>query len=155
MAQIGLLEDNARIAHLCATILQYAGHQVIVYKHPRECLQALLPQAVHENDNLPVSSPASPPPLPVEVLILDLNLPDMGGVDVLQSLCAHPQTRLLPLIFCTAATPSEIMRALRIAPQARLVEKPFTFQELISAITHALEARKEQQKKQTIGKEIV
>lgn len=155
MAQIGLLEDNARIAHLCATILQYAGHQVIIYNHPRECLQALLPEAVHENNDTPLPQPESPPTLPVEVLILDLNLPDMGGVDVLQSLCSHPQTCCLPLIFCTAATPSEIMRALRIAPQACLVEKPFTFQELISAITHVLETHKEQQKKQTIGNEIV
>jgi len=150
MAQIGLLEDNARIAHLCATILQYAGHQVIIYKHPRECLQALLPEAIHENNDLQLESR---PSLPVEVLILDLNLPDMGGVDVLESLCAHPQTCCLPLIFCTAATPSEIMRALRIAPQARLVEKPFTFQELISAITQVLETRKGQQ--QAIGNEIV
>lgn len=152
MAQIGLLEDNARIAHLCATILQYAGHQVTIYKHPYECLQALLPQAMHENDSQPLSQP---PPLPIEMLILDLNLPDIGGVDVLQSLCSHPQTCCLPLIFCTAATPSEITRALRIAPRARLVEKPFTFQELISTITYILDEQKEQQKKQAIENEIV
>ena|SRR5437660_7235439 len=154
MAQIGLLEDNARIAHLCATILQYAGHQVTVYKHPHECLQDLLPQTVHENNNPPLSPPTLPP-LPVEVLILDLNLPDIGGVEVLQSLCSHPQTRFLPLIFCTAATPSEIMRALRIAPQACLVEKPFTFEELISAITHVLEAHDDPQKKQIMRNEII
>ena len=152
MAQIGLLEDNARIANLCATILQYAGHQVTIYEHPRACLQALLPEAAPEDNNQPLSHPTSS--LPVEVLILDLNLPDIGGIDVLQSLCAHPQTRLLPLIFCTAATPSEIMRALRIAPQACLVEKPFTFQELIAAITQALELQKEQLQKQTIKNEI-
>lgn len=154
MAQIGLLEDNARIANLCATILQYAGHQVTIYEHPRACLQALLPDAAHEDNNQPLSCP-TPPPLPVEVLILDLNLPDIGGIDVLQSLCAHPQTRLLPLIFCTAATPSEIMRALRIAPQACLVEKPFTFQELIAAITQALELQQEQLQKQAIRNEIL
>src|SRR5437764_15395972 len=42
MAQVGLLEDNARIARLCATLLQYAGHQVTVYDTPQQCLHALL-----------------------------------------------------------------------------------------------------------------
>ena len=42
MAQVGLLEDNMRIARLCATMLQYAGHDVTIYEHPRECLRALV-----------------------------------------------------------------------------------------------------------------
>ena len=42
MAQIGLLEDNARIAKLCATLLEYAGHQVTVFDTSQKCLHALL-----------------------------------------------------------------------------------------------------------------
>lgn len=139
MAQVGLLEDNARIAKLCATMLQYAGHHVVVYEHPRECLDALLPEmagrsavAYHPVTSLSLSV------LPVDVLILDLHLPDMTGIDVLRFLRANPRTRSLPLIFCTAATSSEVANALSIAPQACFIEKPFTFQELISAISNAL-----------------
>ncbi|GHO82866.1 response regulator [Dictyobacter formicarum] len=139
MAQVGLLEDNTRIAKLCATMLQYAGHHVIVYEHPRECLDALLPEmagssavAYHSIASRSLS------PLPVDVLILDLHLPDMTGIDVLRFLRANPRTRSLPLIFCTAATSSEVANALSIAPQACFIEKPFTFQELISAISSAL-----------------
>ncbi len=138
MAQIGLLEDNARIAKLCATMLQYAGHQVIVYEHPRECLKALLPQvASHETGRMPANIvPVTS--LPVDVLILDLHLPDMDGIEVLQYLCAYPHTQSLPLIFCTAATPSEIARALSVAPHACFIEKPFTFQDLTSTVKNAL-----------------
>ncbi|GLV56196.1 response regulator [Dictyobacter sp. S3.2.2.5] len=142
MAQVGLLEDNARIAKLCATMLQYAGHHVIVYEHPRECLDALLPEragrsavAYHSVASRPLAL------LPVEVLILDLHLPDMTGIDVLRFLRANPRTQSLPLIFCTAAASSEVASALSIAPQASFIEKPFTFQELISAISSALSVR--------------
>ena len=135
MAQVGLLEDNWRIAKLCATILQYAGHQVFIYKHPQVCLDALLPSSVLcSNKQVKVAS-GSPP---IDVLILDLHLPDIPGLDVLRSLRSHPTTQSLPLICCTAAMPSEIADAMRIAPNIFFVEKPFTYQELISSVATVL-----------------
>ena len=41
MARVGLLEDNIRIAKLCVTMLNYAGHDVTLYMDAQECLQAL------------------------------------------------------------------------------------------------------------------
>ncbi len=141
MAHVGLLEDNFRIAKLCVTLLQYGGHQVTVYETPQQCLQALLMDEVTHSDML--ASPASPGPakvakLPVEVLILDLFLPGIDGVDVLRDLMAHPHTQSLPIILCTAAHPAEVARALQVAPHASLVEKPFKLQTLMTAIATAL-----------------
>src|ERR1700681_3420795 len=129
MAQVGLLEDNMRIARLCATMLQYAGHEVTIYEHPRECLRALVTSYDY---NQQIYRPAPTTTLPVDILMLDLHLPDIGGMEVLRYLRSHPRTKSLPLIFCTAAPPSEVARALTIAPEASFIEKPFTFQELIS-----------------------
>lgn len=137
MAQIGLLEDNTRIAKLCAMMLQYAGHHVIVYEHPRACLDALLLQPVVEGRSYS-SNPASSLPLPLDVLILDLCLPDISGLEVVTTLRSQPLTQQLPLIFCTAAATSEIGRALRVAPQATIIGKPFKFEDLTSAVTRAL-----------------
>ncbi|GCE13142.1 response regulator [Tengunoibacter tsumagoiensis] len=134
MAQIGLLEDNTRIAKLCSTMLQYAGHHVIVYNHPQACLDALLPSAQHL---WPDAIEESKTP---DVLILDLHLPDIPGLEVLRSLRSHPSTSSLPLIFCTAATPAEIKQALSVAPQASFIEKPFTFQGLIQTIQQVLDS---------------
>lgn len=139
MAEVGLLEDNARIAKLCATMLQYAGHRVTIYEHPYACLSALLPSStVQAGSNSSSSSSHTQSSLPVDVLILDLHLPDIDGVEVLCRLSSHPHTQSLPLIFCTAATHTEIARALRVAPHAAFVEKPFKMQSLTSAVAKAL-----------------
>jgi CheY-like chemotaxis protein len=135
MAQIGLLEDNSRIAKLCATILQYAGHRVFVYEHPQACLDALLPTPVPRSNKQVNVVPGSQH---VDVLILDLHLPDITGLDVLRSLSAHPTTQSLPLICCTAATMAEISTAHSIAPNACFIEKPFTYQDLVSAVASVL-----------------
>jgi CheY-like chemotaxis protein len=132
MAHVGLLEDNSRIAKLCATMLQYAGYQVIIYEHPQACLDSLLPTMQNQADGVSVILP------PVDVLILDLHLPDITGLDVLYSLCSHPSTQSLPLIFCTAATPAEVALALRLAPHASFLEKPFNYHDLISVIRKSL-----------------
>jgi len=139
MAQIGLLEDNARIAKLCSTLLHYAGHQVTIYETSQKCLHALLLDGriydnVHSLQNITKTYP-----LPVEVLILDLALPDINGIDVLRHLTSHPHTQTLPIILCTAATSTEVAKALRVAPHASIVEKPFKLQTLVSAISTALE----------------
>lgn len=145
MACIGLLEDNSRIAKLCVTMLNFAGHEVIHYENAKECLDALFAvPTVYKHKGAFYAEPikTSQPHLPIEVLILDLHLPDMNGFELLHHLETHPKTRALPLIFCTAATGSEVSQALRIAPGAWVVEKPFKLQALITAINEALETSK-------------
>ena len=138
MALVGLLEDNARIAKMSATMLHYLGHEVIVYAHARDCFQAFAISEATIDGQHSVSEANAAFHLPVEVLILDLHLPDIDGVEVLRRLRAHAHTRSLPLIFCTAATSLEIARAILIAPNASVVTKPFKIQTLTSAITNAL-----------------
>ena len=135
MALVGLLEDNDRIAKLCSTFLHLAGHQVTIYDTSFNCLRALF-QYSKVQDTLSASKSA----LPVEVLILDLSLPDINGIEVLGYLTTHPRTRSLPLIVCTAATEIDIAKARLIAPHAGIVEKPFKLQTLVSAISSALES---------------
>ncbi len=137
MARVGLLEDNARIAKLCATMLQFAGHSVEIYEHPRTCLNALMLPVTKSDGRTHTRFPSSPA-LPIEVLILDLQLPEMTGIEVLQHLQADPYTRNLPLIFCTASNPNEVSHALRLAPHASVVEKPFKLDVLVSAVLSAL-----------------
>ena len=142
MARVGLLEDNPVIAKLTATMLNYKGHEVTVYEHARDCLKALSLPGVQGNSlSASAYKPAMKITLPVELLILDLHLPDIGGFHILELIQKNDHTRSLPLIFCTAATDREIDYALSLAPQAYLVEKPFKMETLLSAITNILQAR--------------
>ncbi len=141
MARVGLLEDNARIAKLCATMLQFSGHSVEIYEHPRTCLNALkLSPAKSEGKMRSLFSYY--PDLPIEVLILDLQLPEITGLEVLRQLQSHAHTRNLPLIVCTASNQNEISSALRLAPHASVVEKPFKLDTLVSAVLSALGTKK-------------
>ena len=142
MARVGLLEDNPVIAKLTATMLNYKGHEVTVYEHARDCLKALsLPGVQGTSLSAPTYKPTMKITLPVELLILDLHLPDIGGFHILELIQKNDHTRSLPLIFCTAATDREIDYALSLAPQAYLVEKPFKMETLLSAISNILQAR--------------
>jgi CheY-like chemotaxis protein len=139
MAQIGLLEDNVRIAKLLSTFLQFAGHDVTIYEYAKKCLQALQSYEMSvDMGSASVDRAAYPYLLPIEVLVLDLSLPDIDGVEVVWRLQSHPLTQRLPLILCTGATASEVARALRIAPSAGCVMKPFKLETLVSAVSAAL-----------------
>ncbi len=140
MARVGLLEDNPVIARLAATMLNYTGHQVTIYEHPRDCLNALSLTNIHNNSPSTHVSNAEIM-LPVELLILDLHLPDIGGFQILELIQSNHHTRSLPLIFCTAATAREIDYALQLAPQAYLIEKPFKMETLLSAVSNVLQAQ--------------
>lgn len=140
MARVGLLEDNPVLARLAATMLNLKGHDVTIYEHPRECLHALsLMKLPH--DLSAVKAHGEDKMLPVELLILDLHLPDIGGFQILELLQNNRRTRSLPLIFCTAATPREIDYALHLAPRAYLIEKPFKMETLITAVSSVLQAQ--------------
>lgn len=142
MARVGLLEDNPVIARLAATMLNYTGHQVTIYEHPRDCLNALSLTKTNLRNNLPpLHVPDEEIMLPVELLILDLHLPDIGGFQILELIQSNQHTRSLPLIFCTAATAREIDYALRLAPQAYLIEKPFKMETLLAAVSRILQAQ--------------
>ena len=136
MARVGLLEDNTRIARLCAMMLCYAGHEVSIYQHPRECLCALhlFSDTLPTGERYPLLKS-----LPIDVLILDLHLPDMTGIEIVHHLRSHPLTNSIPLIFCTAATPNEVSKAMSLVPKANFLEKPFSYGSLVSAIRNALQ----------------
>jgi CheY-like chemotaxis protein len=135
MARIGLLEDNIRISKLCATMLGYAGHEVTIYADADECLQALFILDPAFPHLFPHSKTLDARPLPIDVLILDLHLPNMDGLEIIHILRSCSHTCALPLIFCTAAAGLEVSQAFAIAPDATLVEKPFKLQSLVSAIS--------------------
>jgi CheY-like chemotaxis protein len=75
---------------------------------------------------------------PVDVVLLDIRLPDMEGWDVLARLGEQGRFPGLPVVMVSAhSTPSTAERAIREGVGA-YVTKPFTSEELFDAIERAV-----------------
>jgi CheY-like chemotaxis protein len=90
-----------------------------------------------------------------DLIVLDLVLPDASGMDFCSHLKQNPNTRLVPIIMCTAnaISPQDKVKGLDIGADDYLT-KPFEMKELVSRIKALLrrselfekeQARKEQQ----------
>ena len=67
-------------------------------------------------------------------IICDIMLPDIDGYEVLKTLRSDPTTEHIPFLFLSARRlPSDIARGLELGAN-RYVTKPFTSEELLSAI---------------------
>lgn len=68
---------------------------------------------------------------PPDLLVIDDDLPDGRGGDLVAELRRSPATRHLPIVFCTSADPD---RCREIAELGPVVEKPFRLRDLERAI---------------------
>jgi CheY-like chemotaxis protein/tetratricopeptide (TPR) repeat protein len=107
-ARILLAEDNQNLAQLLATFLQSAGHEVAIAATGRDTLRRLAAGSF-------------------DLLVLDLNLPEISGVEILQKLRKSPRMNSLPVIIITGVYKGEkyAQAALKLGVRHYL-EKPFT-----------------------------
>lgn len=78
----------------------------------------------------------------VEVLVLDINLPGITGVELLELLRRDKTWRDPPAIFITAHPDQPAaQQALKQGDAVRVIPKPFDVDELISAVKEAVEQR--------------
>ncbi len=74
-----------------------------------------------------------------DLLLLDINMPEMSGFEVCEKLKKDPETKGIPIIFLTARTEQEdIVKGLTIGA-VDYVTKPFNSKELISRVNTHLE----------------
>lgn len=72
-------------------------------------------------------------PLPA-VIILDLNLPKVPGLEVLRRVRAHDRTRLVPVvILTTSAEDADVIESYRLGANA-YVQKPVAYDDFVVAV---------------------
>jgi CheY-like chemotaxis protein len=121
-----LVEDNASDEKLALLAFRRCGVpcEFVVVRDGAEALDFLFATGKYR-DRDPVLRPA--------VILLDLKLPRIGGLDVLRRIRAAPETQLLPVVILTASGQDEdLARAYSLGVNAYL-RKPVDFSEFSEA----------------------
>ena len=116
---IYVLEDNQVMCSLICMHLQNAGYRVKGYADAVEGGKALM---------------ASPP----DLLVLDIAMPYLDGLELLGAMRTDHKTRHIPTIMVTARTDSDAELAARAAGAARYLTKPLQRQQLLDAVREVL-----------------
>jgi CheY-like chemotaxis protein len=74
-------------------------------------------------------------PLPA-VILLDINLPRINGLEVLQQLKAHPRFRRIPVVVLTSSREDSDLKAAYDLGVSSYIEKPVSFSKFIEVAEH-------------------
>lgn len=123
-----LVEDNETDEELTLMALHqsHIGNEVVVVRDGREALDYLFGTGAYQGrdvNDLP------------QVVLLDLNLPKVGGLDVLRQIREDERTRLLPVVILTSSKQDKDLIAGYQRGANSYVVKPVDFQQFSEAIT--------------------
>jgi len=120
-----LIEDNPDDAEL--TVLAFKksriANEVVVARDGAEALDYLFGTGKHAAD----------PPDPPAVVILDLNLPKVPGIEVLKQIRSTPRTALLPVVVLTTSVEDKDVLGCYGCGCNAYVQKPVSFDEFLNA----------------------
>jgi len=117
--QVMIVDDDPAMTSLQAEILRHAGMEVLSLNKPLHSLQ----QAAKFNPDL---------------VILDMHMPDINGMELAVLLRQDPAFLLLPIIFVTADTDTHLHKSIKALGVNALLTKPFEAAELINVCEQAL-----------------
>jgi CheY-like chemotaxis protein len=123
-----LAEDSSNDVELTLTALrrQSLANEIVVVRDGAEALDFLWRR------NAFASRPAVPP----AVILLDLKMPRVDGLEVLRTIRADAILRTLPVVILTSSREeSDLVRGYELGANAYVV-KPVDFDEFISAVSH-------------------
>jgi len=87
-----------------------------------------------------LSSTETPP----DLLLLDVMMPGMSGMEVLRALHAHPRWSALPVVLITAATDESLPLSAAKDGAVDVLIKPFRLNELLTRIEEHIRRHREQ-----------
>ena len=114
-----IVEDNEKNRRLARDILQVKGYRTI----EAETAESGLEMAPKENPDL---------------VLMDIQLPGMNGIQALKKLRANEATRAIPVLAFTASVMPQDRREIMDAGFDGFVAKPVNLKEFIAAIAKAL-----------------
>jgi CheY-like chemotaxis protein len=122
-----LAEDNPNDVELTLTALHSLNlaNDIVVVNDGAQVMDFLRRQGEFSNR----------PPLPPAVVMLDLKMPRVDGLEALQQIRADPELRILPIVILTSSREeSDVVKGYSLGANAYVV-KPVDFDQFISAVS--------------------
>jgi len=126
LGRILLVEDDPRDVELTLTALQEynLANEVKVVRDGQEALDYLYRRGEFSERD----------PSPPAVMLLDLKLPKINGLEVLQQVRADQQFKVLPIVVLTSSHEErDVVRSYELGVNAYVV-KPVDFHEFVNAV---------------------
>jgi two-component system response regulator len=126
MNEILLVEDNPDDVELTLRAFRKSNiaNEIVVARDGLEALDYLFCTGSHSG---------RPPTLP-QVILLDLKMPRIDGLHVLERVRAHPRTRLLPIVILTSSIEEQDLLNTYSRGANSYIRKPVDFQEFVDAV---------------------
>ena len=120
MKRVWIVDDDEEMTRAIGLMLKMLDCEVMSFRNARSAAQRLL-------------TGKSP-----QLLLLDINMPEISGLDLLEFLRRRPEWKDLPIIMLSSeSADSTVDKALLLGADA-FVMKPATIEELEKAMTTAL-----------------
>lgn len=119
MKRIMTVDDSATIRQMVALTLRDAGYEVIEAVDGRDALERLA-QA------------------PVDMLITDLNMPNLDGVGLIRTVRQQPANRFIPIIMLTTESHDSKKQEGKAAGASGWIVKPFKPEQLLGVVRMVL-----------------
>ena len=114
-------DDEKDILALVTTILERAGHEVVPVRDGAEALAAA-------RDRRP------------DLVVLDISMPEVDGLEVLRRLRADAETSDLPVVLLSAQAQEDDVRRGFATGASAYVKKPFSPRDLTERVDELLES---------------
>jgi two-component system response regulator len=124
---IVLVEDNANDEELMLRAFRKSGisNRVVILRDGAEALDYFFVRGTHANRSLADIT---------QVVLLDLKLPKINGIEVLRQLRADERTQLLPIVILTSsAEEQDLLRCYSLGANS-YVRKPVDFTQFVDAV---------------------
>lgn len=112
-------DDSTSIRQMVGFTLKQAGYDVIEAVDGQDAVNKLAGTSIH-------------------MLITDLNMPNMDGLELIKQVRAMPQFKFIPIIMLTTESQTDIKQKGKAAGATGWIVKPFKPEQLVAVVKKVL-----------------